>query len=150
MGQGKAGDGLPEMAESVRPFVPEVGGVGRVTDADGVEDNEERLLHGSNSHGMPRGLELDRVEDAVGIAGELGVPVGGCGEGVLMDALEVFTGPGLKGGKGRGIARGIDDRIHVNVSGEPGREFGTVPGEQVDDSTGKIARGEGFTEGRGG
>ena len=68
VGQGKAGDGLPEMAESVRPLVPEVGGVGRVTDADGVEDNEESLLHDLHSHGMPRRFEFDSVEDAIGIA----------------------------------------------------------------------------------
>ena len=56
--------------------------------------------------------------------------------------LEMGRPPGLPQGAG-----GIDDGVDVHVSGEMGKEVGAFAGQEVNDTAGKIARGQDFGKG---
>ena len=46
------------------------------------------------------------------------------------------------------VARAVDDRIHIHVTGDVRREFGAIAGENVDHAAGQIARRDDLGEGQ--
>ena len=150
MRQGEGWNRFAEMAEGIGSFVSKRRRVGRVADSDGIEDDEERLFHFSNTHGMPGGLELEGVEDAVGITGRVPEPIFGRSEGMIVNPFEVVGRAPLKRLEDCRITRSIDHGIHIEVGREPRGKFGAFSGEEIDDAARQIACGESFGEGKGG
>ena len=68
-------------------------------------------------------------------------PVGGA----VDDALDVLGGELLELGREPVGARHVD-RVDVHVRGEPGRELGALPGEDVDDAARDVGGGEHLAE----
>ena len=99
---------------------------------------------------MPGGLELDRVEDAVGIAGRVSEPILRRSEGMIVDAFEIVRRTALECLEDFRVARSVEHGVHIEMAGEPRREFGAFTGEEIDDAARQIARGEGLGEGEGG